>query len=225
MEEQENANNKEELKEKEQQDKKEIEENKENSKEVKATEENKKETEIDKNNDEVEDNAKFKKVECTQKNKKVLPIVISLFVILFIMIFSVIFALLNMSNDKIFKGISILGIDVSDLTVSEATKKINTAIDERFKDENNNLVLKIGENETSVTANTFNAKFDVDNAVIEAYNIGRNGNIVTNNYAILFTNLFKKQLKATLYLDEELLSTTIKDINSKMKDAVVESNV
>ena len=224
MEEQENANNKEELEEREQQDKKEIEENKENSKEVKATEENKKETEIEKNNDEVEDNAKFKKVECTQKNKKVLPIVISLFVILFIMIFSVIFALLNMSNDKIFKGISILGIDVSDLTVSEATKKINTAIDERFKDENNNLVLKIGENETSVTANTFNAKFDVDNAVIEAYNIGRNGNIVTNNYAILFTNLFKKQLKATLYLDEELLSTTIKDINSKMKDAVVESS-
>ena len=159
-----------------------------------------------------------------EKNKKVVPIIIALFVILATMIFSIIFALINMNNDKIFKGISILGIDVSKLTVSEATSKINTAIEERFKDENNNLILKMGENETSVTANSFNAKFDVDSAVIEAYNIGKSGNILTNNYSILFTSLFKKDIKPTLYLDEDLLESTIKDVNSKMKDAVVESS-
>ena len=173
-----------------------------------------------------EDSMKFKKAEPSKKQKsnKVIPIVVSLFIVLFVMIFSVVFALFNMNNEKILKGISILGIDISDLTVEEAKTKINNAIEERFKDENNNLILKIGENETSVTANTFNAKFDIDNAVIEADNIGRNGNILTNNYSILFTKLFKKEIKPRLYLDDSLLSDTIKDINSKMKDAIVDNS-
>lgn len=173
-----------------------------------------------------EDSMKFKKAEPSKKQKsnKVIPIVVSLFFVLFVMIFSVVFALFNMNNEKILKGISILGIDISDLTVEEAKTKINNAIEERFKDENNNLILKIGENETSVTANTFNAKFDIDNAVIEADNIGRNGNILTNNYSILFTKLFKKEIKPRLYLDDSLLSDTIKDINSKMKDAIVDNS-
>ena len=173
-----------------------------------------------------EDSMKFKKAEPSKKQKsnKVIPIVVSLFIVLFAMIFSVVFALFNMNNEKILKGISILGIDISDLTVEEAKTKVNNAIEERFKDENNNLILKIGENETSVTANTFNAKFDIDNAVIEADNIGRNGNILTNNYSILFTKLFKKEIKPRLYLDDSLLSDTIKDINSKMKDAIVDNS-
>lgn len=173
-----------------------------------------------------EDSMKFKKAEPSKKQKsnKVIPIVVSLFIVLFVMIFSVVFALFNMNNEKILKGISILGIDISDLTVEEAKTKINNAIEERFKDENNNLILKIGENETSVTANTFNAKFDIDNAVIDADNIGRNGNILTNNYSILFTKLFKKEIKPRLYLDDSLLSDTIKDINSKMKDAIVDNS-
>lgn len=173
-----------------------------------------------------EDSMKFKKAEPSKKQKsnKVIPIVVSLFIVLFVMIFSVVFALFNMNNEKILKGISILEIDISDLTVEEAKTKINNAIEERFKDENNNLILKIGENETSVTANTFNAKFDIDNAVIEADNIGRNGNILTNNYSILFTKLFKKEIKPRLYLDDSLLSDTIKDINSKMKDAIVDNS-
>lgn len=173
-----------------------------------------------------EDSMKFKKAEPSKKQKsnKVIPIVVSLFIVLFVMIFSVVFALFNMNNEKILKGTSILGIDISDLTVEEAKTKVNNAIEERFKDENNNLILKIGENETSVTANTFNAKFDIDNAVIEADNIGRNGNILTNNYSILFTKLFKKEIKPRLYLDDSLLSDTIKDINSKMKDAIVDNS-
>lgn len=190
--------------------------------------ENKKTEEKKEDNDKIveEDSMKFKKVEPSKKQKsnKVIPIVVSLFIVLFVMIFSVVFALFNMNNEKILKGISILGIDISNLTVEEAKTKVNNAIEERFKDENNNLILKIGENETSVTANTFNAKFDIDNAVIEAYNIGRNGNILTNNYSILFTKLFKKEIKPRLYLDDSLLSDTIKDINSKMKDAVVDNS-
>lgn len=215
MEEQGNLENQEELKK---------EETPENSVQEEVVENNVKEESKEKI--EEEDSTRFKKVECSPKtkSKKVISIIVSLFIILFIMVFSVVFALFNMNNEKILKGVSILEIDISNLTAEEAKNKVNNAIEERFKDENNNLILKIGENETSVTENTFNAKFDIDNAVIEAYNIGRNGNILTNNYSILFTKLLKKEIKPKLYLDENLLSDTIKDINSKMKDAVVENS-
>ena len=164
-------------------------------------------------------------LQSSKKSKKALPIIITIAVIVFIaMFFSIIFALLNMNNNKIIEGISVLGIDVSNLTVEEATNQINTAIQERFSDENNTLILKRGEEETSVTANTFNATFYVDAAIAEAYNIGRDGNIITNNYAILWTKIAKKDIQPTLYLDEELLNSTIKDISSKMKDRVVENS-
>ncbi len=162
--------------------------------------------------------------ESKKSRKKLIIIIVLIVMLITIMIISIIFSLLNINNDKILNGISILGIDVSGLTAEEAKMQINDAIENRFNDENNNLILKRNQNETSVTANTFNAKFDVDQAVAEAHNIGRDGNIITNNYAILFTNLFKKEIKANLYLDEQLLDNTITDINSKMKDAVMESS-
>ena len=159
-----------------------------------------------------------------KSKKKAIALIIITIILVIAMLFSIIFALLNMNNNKILKGISILGIDVGNLTVEEATKQLNNAIEERFSDENNNLILKRGESETSVTANTFNAKFDVDAAVAEAYNVGRDGNIITNNYEILWTYLFKKEIEPTLYLDEELLKSTINDISAKMKDRVIESS-
>lgn len=218
MEEQESSNNEENIKENK------TPENIEKNNVSEDTEENNKNNEIKKEAE--SSGSEFKKVEIKENSKpiKAIAIIIPLVIILAIMIFSVIFSLFNMSNNKILEKISIFGIDVSNLSIEDATNKINSAIEERFKDENNNLILKRNENETNVTANTFNAKFDVDNAVKEAYNIGRSGNIVTNNYEILYTKIFKKDITPELYLDDGLLSNTIKDINSKMKDAVVENS-
>lgn len=158
-----------------------------------------------------------------QKNKKTIGIVIGIVVIaIIVMFFSIIFALLNINNEKILQGISILGIDVSDLTAEEAKQRVNEAIQEKFNNANDNIILKHGDAETGVSANTFNAKFDIDTAVAEAYNIGRKGNIITDNYAILYTKLFKRQIEPQLHYDKEFMNSTIKDVEAKMKDAVVE---
>ena len=155
-------------------------------------------------------------------NKKGIAITLSIIAaIIVIGIFSVIFALTNISN-KILKGVSILGIDVSNLTVDEAKQRINDAINQKFSNDKESLVLKRGDSEVSVNANTFNAKFDVDSAVAKAYNVGRSGNIVANNYEILWLKFFPREIEAELHWDEEFMKTTINDINSKMKDAVVE---
>lgn len=173
--------------------------------------------------EEEKDPQQFVKVEKrTKGSKKGIVIALSIVVVMIMIgIFSVIFALTNINN-KILKGISILGIDVSNLTTDEAKQRINEAINQKFSNDKEGLVLKHEDSEVSVNANTFNAKFDVDSAVAKAYNIGRGGNIVANNYEILWLKFFPKEIEAELHWDEEFMKTTINDIGSKMKDAVVE---
>ncbi len=211
----------------------------EEKKDIPLEKDNKQELDKDKKQEEEKENAENQKVETEnvekdsqqfvqvenkiKSKKKGVIITLSIAIIFIIVaVFSIIFALMNISSQKILKGISILGIDVSDLTVEEARQRINDAINQKFSNAKDGIVLKHGDSEVSVNANTFNAKFDVDSAVTKAYNVGRGGNIVTNNYEILWTRIFQREIESELHWDEEFMKTTIDDINAKMKDAVVE---
>ena len=57
-----------------------------------------------------------------EKNKIIIPITIISIIVIALLIISTLFAVLNMNNTKIMKGIYIAGIDVSDLTIEEATE-------------------------------------------------------------------------------------------------------
>ena len=211
----------------------------EEKKDIPLEKDNKQEIDKDKKQEEEKENAENQKVETEnvekdsqqfvqvenkiKSKKKGVIITLSIAIIfLIVAVFSIIFALMNISSQKILNGISILGIDVSDLTVEEARQRINDAINQKFSNAKDGIVLKHGDSEVSVNANTFNAKFDVDSAVTKAYNVGRGGNIVTNNYEILWTRIFQREIESELHWDEEFMKTTIDDINAKMKDAVVE---
>lgn len=173
-----------------------------------------------------ESNNKKKK----QKNKKITntnilqsistPIIIGI-VIIAIIIISVIFALININNEKIFNNVSIMGIDVSNLTQEEAKKAVNDVVNSKL---NEDLVLKKDDYETSINANQINATFDVEAAVNKAYNIGRDGNIVTNNYGIIFTTLFGKNIDCNLNYSNESLDKKIDDISSKLPGALVDNS-
>ncbi len=173
--------------------------------------------------DEKKDTTYFVKSESKKSKKKLMIIGIAIFIFLLLLV-STVFSLMNIGNEKLLKGITILGIDVGGLTAEEAQGQIEDAINSRFHDENNNLILKRNETEISVTANTFNSKFNIETSVAEAYNIGRSGNIIVDNYTILWTKIFSKEIKPMLYLDEELLNTTITDASAKMEDRVVENS-
>lgn len=171
-----------------------------------------------------------KKKECQKKetkqinenNKKyTLPIIIGVALICAIIIFSIIFALININNDKILSGITINGIDVSNLSQSEAMKKIKDITEAKLTEE---MTLKKDEYETTINASQINAKYDIENAVNQAYNIGRAGNIVTNNYEILSVMIFKKEVELPFYYDEQSLNKKITDISSKLPGAVKQSS-
>lgn len=167
-------------------------------------------------------NLKEEEQKTNKKSKKTLIIAIVVTIAIFsILLFSVIFALLNINNNKILNNIAIMGIEVGGLTVEEATQKLDEVVTEKLEDD---IVLKHNEEETLVDGNTFNTKFDIDTAVIQAYNIGRDGNIITNNYGILSTKMWKRDIDCNIFQDTGLLESAINDISAKMEDAVVQNS-
>ena len=169
----------------------------------------------DKKETEKEESKKEKKV---SKKTKILLIVIF---IIFLLIFSVIFAIINIGNEKVFGKISIMGIDVGNMTREEAKETLNKIIDEKMTEE---LILKKDDYETSLNAIQLDANFNIDEAINEAYNIGRSGNIITNNYNILYTMIFGRNIDCDFSYSEDLLNEKINNIASKIPGAVVQSS-
>lgn len=150
-----------------------------------------------------------------------IKIISSLCVILGLVFFSVIFSLLNMTNSKIINGIKIEKIDVSGLTAEQAKEKIQKWYDEVVL---KNITLKYEDIEEDINLNEFEPTEKIDKAVNEALKVGRSGNIITNNYAILFSLITHKNLDIGLSYNEEKLNNKIEEISGKLPGAVVQSS-
>ena len=159
----------------------------------------------------------------TKKNnsKKINKITIIVISIIFLIIISVIFALMNITNENILNNISIMGIDVSKLSKEEAKNALNDILNKKINEE---IILKKDDYETSITPNQINAQFNIESAIDKAYNIGKDGNIITNNYNILFTMIFGRNIDCELQYNTESMEKKISDISAKLPNAVKQSS-
>ncbi len=143
--------------------------------------------------------------------------------LVFIILLSIaffIFTFLNSKNENIISGVSIKGIDVSNLSVEEAKETIQNFINENLP-ENINLVHN--DYQTSIPLSALNVNFDIDSAVEQAYTIGKSGNIFENSFTALKTWMNPTNIEISVTLDEEQLRTALNDISSKLPDTVIES--
>ena len=135
------------------------------------------------------------------------------------MIFSIIFAILNINNSNIINGIKIEGIDVSGLTREEAKTKIKAVYnDKKQKD----ITLKYKDFETTLSQDILETNYDIEKAVNEAITTGKNGNIITNNYNILFALIGKKNIKIDMIINEEQTEKAIEDIQTNLPETIEE---
>lgn len=153
-------------------------------------------------------------------NKVNLSIIIGL-ILLILAIFSIIFALMNIDNNNIISGVKIEGIDVSKLTREQAKEKINAVYEGKKQKD---IVLKYGEYETTITPQLIDTNYDIDEATKKAISIGRDSNIVINNYNILFAKLGRKNIKVDMTINEDEAKRIIESISSNLPGAVVESD-
>ena len=142
-------------------------------------------------------------------------------IIIFALFFSTIFALVNMNNQKMMTGITIKGIDVSGLSKEEAKAKLQTIYNEKLEKE---IHLKYNEYESSLNPTLMEVNYDVDQAIEEAYKIGRENNIFINNYQILLTLIGKKDVNVNMTLNEDVTKQSIQDIGVNLPGIVIESS-
>ena len=220
-------------------EKKENEKKHENKKEKNLKKESKKEKK-DKEEKNKDRESKFKKIEDNKKaksefekmqnqkeqtikkrKKRKRAIIISLILVILIAIFSTIFAFININNEKIISGVTIKGIEVSGLTKEEAMAKLETIYSEKLEKD---LKLKYGEYESELNPTLMEVKYDIENAVNEAYLLGKDGNIFVNNYKILSTLIQKKDINVNMTLNEEVTKQTINDMGQNLPGIMLESS-
>ena len=150
-----------------------------------------------------------------QKSHKKGIIISIIIILILIALFCTIFALINIKNDKILKNVSVLGLDVSNLSREDAINKLNSAIDDRT---NTDLVLKHNEQTYILLPTSIEVSYNAENAVNEAYLVGREGNLIQNNFKILSQFFNKKDVTMQVSLNENLLNETEAQINDNLED-------
>lgn len=143
--------------------------------------------------------------------------IILLVTLILITLFCTIFALININNKKIISNISILGLDVSNLTVDEAKTELNKYLKERLSTE---IILKHNDENYLLPPQSIEASYDIDNVINQAYSIGRSGNIIQNNFTILKQLLEKTKLGIKLNYNEELLKEAMPAMNESFQDGI-----
>ena len=148
----------------------------------------------------------------------IILIIIAILVIL-IAVFSTIFATINIKNPKILKGITVNETDISNLTKEQAIEKLNNIYGTKAEKQ---IYLTHGDYETSVTYEALEVKYQIQDAVEQAYKIGRDGNVLQNNFKILDTWHNGKNIKLDVTLDNDMIEQIGQNINNSINDAVVQ---
>ena len=141
-------------------------------------------------------------------------------IIILLIIISTVFAIFNMKNSNIVEGVSIKGINVSGIGREEAVYLIGEAMNKELIAE---IDLNFG-NDYKVTLKPEQIEFqyNIEDAVEKAYNVGRSGNIVENNYKILLTEILGKEVGISYTYNGDLLNKFVEDINSKLPGVLIE---
>lgn len=139
--------------------------------------------------------------------------------VIILALLSTIFAIINIGNTKIVKGVTIGKIDISNLTKEEATEKLASVYGTKSEKQ---IYLTYGEYETSITYEALEVKYQIENAVKQAYDIGREGNIFQDNIEILKTWCRGKNIKIEVTIDNDMIEQIAQNINNSIDGAVIQ---
>ena len=153
--------------------------------------------------------------------------IMTIFTILVMIVFSIILILVigfttyNFFNTKIVSGVYIKGIDVSNLSKSDAKYQIDNLVSQNLPDE---IKLKHDDFVATVSLSQMETQFDTKNAVESAYLVGRQGNIFENNLYVLNTMFSHVNIEPTVRINEDLLTTYLDSLSSQLPDTVIQSS-
>ena len=151
--------------------------------------------------------------------RKIIIVILILFTL--ITLFSTIFAFFNMSNDTIFSGIQINNIDMSGMSKSKANTQLSEIIQKKM---DGSIKVTYNDEEFEISPSDINLSFEFSSAINSAYNYGKKGNILQNNFSILGALLHEKNFYGKISYDNDALDKALKNISSKLPNNLIQSD-
>lgn len=141
--------------------------------------------------------------------------------VLILALFSVIFSLVNLNNITILDGVTVRGMSLKGLTKEEAKNKLTEVFTSQFTTD---ITLMYNDYSQTINGEQIDAAYNVDEIVNKAYQIGRSGDILQNNYAILNCWLHGVNIEPEFSYNPELLENIAEDVSAKLPGGVTQSS-
>ena len=167
-----------------------------------------------------EENIQKKVIEKLGNNhKKKILLITTIIVLIAICVISTIFSVIYMGKDVIVPNIYIGSINIGGLTKEEAKDKILKIYEEKAAKD---IRASLKDYEQIIKTEMVEFVADVSKAVDNAYMIGRNGNIIENNYTIISRYFNNKNIEISYHVNEELMKKLLEEIAGKIPEKVKE---
>ena len=153
------------------------------------------------------------------RHKKKILLITTIIVLIAICVISTIFSVIYMGKDVIVPNIYVGSISIGGLTKEEAKDKILKIYEEKATKD---IRASLKDYEQIIKTEMVEFVADVSKAVDNAYMIGRNGNIIENNYTIIFRYFNNKNIEISYHVNEELMKKLLEEIAGKIPEKVKE---
>lgn len=152
------------------------------------------------------------------KKRKILFILFLIFIILVaVMCFSTFFAILGSFKTTIARGVKINGIDISNLTYNEAKQKMIEVMEVELTPD---MELIYNDYKYTIKISDIEYQYNLTEALEKAYNVGKSGNIVQNNYSLIKTAILGEDIYMETSYDIEALNAIIDIIDTNIPGRV-----
>lgn len=135
-----------------------------------------------------------------------------------------IFSVLNRST--IYDGIKIENFDVSNMSKEEASKMLKTNLEKDLKQKS--MTLNYGDKVYKLNLRELGFYYEIDDAIDEAYSVGREGNIFHRLKTVVRTKKYGEEIKVQISSDPSKINSLVneiaQEINLESKDAVLNFN-
>ncbi len=152
-----------------------------------------------------------------KKRKAVFIAFVTFIILVIILCFSTIFAILGSFKTTIARGVSINGVDISNLTYEEVKQKMIEVIEVQMAPE---IELIYADYHYTVKLEDINYEYDLLTALEKAYNVGKTGNIIENNYSLIKTAILGEKINMNIAYDESSLDAIIDIIDTNIPGRV-----
>lgn len=135
--------------------------------------------------------------------------------ILAILVIGMTFFIYNILNKPdIYKGVEIQNVDVGNYSKESAGQKLEESV--KYDLDNKEIIFTEGEFEIPVSYKTLGVEYDYEKAIINAYNIGRKGNIFKRLKGIYDARINGENINLEVVKNEEKIKEIIEEVNGQI---------